>query len=179
MKVYFEIKGGGSDGKGNMVRSITIYVNPTKDGHAYHFDSLGEEHQFAWVNPKKAWCYESSELPKAMWQSIQHGTWHAEIPAEKAESWTLADLKYDKVKMSEIKAWKEVCDNLDSVKTIDDFKAVYPTLKKSKRCSMAVIRKLFSICGVDEIPECNGEMGIAFLENSFRYRKVLRSLGIE
>lgn len=179
MKVYFEISGGGSDGKGNMVCSIKIYVNPTQDGHAYHFDALGKEYQFAWANPKRAWCYESSELPKALWQSIQHGTWHAEIPAEKKNNWTLDDLKYERVKMPEVKAWKEVCDKIDSVETLDDFKALYPTLKESNRNSMAVILKLFSICGVDVIPEHNGEMGIAFMLNYFKFKRLLIQLGIE
>jgi len=179
MKVYFEITGRGGNGKGEMVLSMNIYVNPTKDGHAYHFDSLGIEHIFAWADPSKARCYDSSELPKKLWYSILHGTSVAEIPAKKEDNWTLDDLKYNAVKMSEVKAWSEVCEKIDTVKSIDDFKALYPILRKSKRCSMGVMRKFFSICNIPEIPEQNGEIGMAYFQNLRLFHTLLKEKGIE
>ena len=174
MKVYFEPTGKGSDGI-----SVKIYVEPTDDGHAYRFDTLGNKYLFAWADIKRAKCFESDELPKKMWQSIQHGTHHALIPNGAGKEWGLGDLKYEKVKMNEVEAYKEVIEKIDDVKTLDEFKELYPTIKKSNRVGMRVIRKLFSICEVSEMPEHNGEMGIAYFNNLMRYHALLEELEIE
>ncbi len=174
MKVYFE-----QTGRGAKEISINIYVEPNTRGEAYHFNSLGEKICFSWVQPEKARVIDSDELPKILWESIQHGTSYGDIPADKEDDWTFDDLKYNKVNMSEVRAFREVKERIKGVHTIEDFKALYPTIKKSKRVDMEIIKKLYSLAEVEEIPMVNGEQGLYFFQNQLRYHALIIALGID
>lgn len=180
MKVYFEITGGGC-GK----NAITVYVEPENEQyscHAHYFALDGTKHQFAWATPSRAKVFDSSELPKKLWYSIQHGVWHIDVDMAKGNDWTLEDLEYKPVSKASVDALLEVKKRINDVQTLDDFKALYPLIKKSKAISDVVMNKLFSLCGLQEYDvnrAKNGEIGIAFFQKSCYYRRLLVKIGLE
>lgn len=157
MNVYFQQCGY----RGNSI-VLQVYVQPRRDGHAYHYNADGSESLFAWVNPDIARVFDSSEIPSELWYSIQHGLDYVEIDMEKDISWNLSDLKYDPVKKEEIDAYIKAQTEIDNVGSIEEFKQLYPLIKKGNRASRKMIDKLFSLVGVRTTPPKNGETGIAF-----------------
>lgn len=180
MKVYFEITGGGC-GK----NTVKAYVEPENEQyscHAYQYALDGTKYQFAWATPSEAKVFDSSELPKKLWYSIQHGVSHFDVDMAKGKDWTLEDLEYKPVSKASVDALLEVKERIKDVQTLDDFKALYPLIKKSKAISNAVMDKLFSLCGLPEYDvnkAKNGEIGIAFFQKSCYYRRLLVKVGLE
>ena len=124
MKVYFEPHGWGGDGKGHHIVTLSIYVDPQSDGSAYYYNALGGKVRFWWADTRKAAEFDSEQLPKRLWQSIQYGLHFAEMIEEdyRANGVVISLLKYTKVNMKEIDAWKEVKARIGSVHSIEDFK---------------------------------------------------------
>lgn len=175
MKVYFEEDGIGSEGI-----SISIYVKPTTDGHGYHYDPNGDLTKFAWVNPEEARVFNSSELPDDLWYSIQHGLEEARVDESKEGKWTFDDLKYNKVNPEEVEAYIEANKRIEDIKTIEEFKDLYPIIKKSNRINRKFIYKLFSFFDdIPDVPLVNGEIGIQFFELVCIYKSLLVKIGLE
>jgi len=174
MKVYFETIGGGA-GK----ISLSVYVNPTKDGHGYFYSCDGRKVQFAWTNPQKAVVFDSSELPEELWYSFKHGVHHIEADENKLKDWTWDDLEYHKVEKEQVDALRVVKKKIKDVKTLDDFKELYPTIKKSNVVSHDVMDKLFSFFDIPDVPVRNGEIGIAFFQKMCIYNSLLVKSGID
>ena len=174
MKVYFEV-----DGRGYGKLYLNAYVNPTRDGHGYRFDLLGKKHQFAWTHTKEARVFEHTELPEEMWFSISHGSDHFMLDAEKADNWTFSDLVYDKIEKESVDAYMEFNKVEKKIKTVDDFKKIYPTIKKCGFVSCDIIGCLFRVLNVPRTPAYNGEIGIAFMMDEEKYRIALIMLGLE
>lgn len=173
MKVYFETSGFGCGKIG-----MKVYVNPTEDGHGYHYGPDGELIKFAWTNPKRAIVFDSSDIPEDLWFSIQHGVQHVEVEESK-KSWTWDDIEYTKVSKEQVDAYIEANRRIDDVKSIDDFKELYPLIKKSKIINLKIMNKLFSFFDVTKPPVKNGEIGIQFYHMTFLYRSLLVGLGLE
>lgn len=177
MKVYFETTGGG-----NGKLWLTIYVNPTDDGHGYFYTCDGTEAKFAWTHPSEAVVFDSEELPEELWYSIQHGTHQVELDAKKRKSWTWDDLEYHKVTKESVAAFEEVKKRIDDVKTLEEYKELYPLIKKSEVISQRVMDKLFAL---SELPELdvmkarNGEIGIATYQKMLYYIALLKKHGID
>ena len=174
MKVYFEVSGCGCGKLG-----MKVYVNPKDNGSGYHYGADGQLHEFSWVNPKKAVVFDSSELPENLWYSIQHGVHHVEIEESKRTNWTWDDIEYTKVSPEEVEAYLEANRRIEDVKSIDDFKELYPLIKKSGRINRKIMNKLFSFYDISEPPVNNGEIGIQFYNMTCIYRSLLVELGLE
>lgn len=188
MKVYFEPCGCTIKKQPHDITRIKVYVNPEREdstSHAYMFNSLGEKFSFAWADPYKALCVDLDLLPKVMWQSIKHGAddFHIIDPNHDVyfgrRGFTLEDLKYTPVNMKEIKAYKEVCKKIDSVSTIDEFKELYPLIKKGNRTSTSIIYKLLSLMNINPAHYRNGEIGMEFVHNWRIYDACLKEIGLE
>jgi hypothetical protein len=174
MKVYFEERGYGM-GK----VSIKAYVNPTKDGHAYSFNSDGKKYIWAWASPSRARVYDHTQLPEDLWFSIKNGSDDMKIPENKRENWDFSDLSYHKIEKEQVKATKYVYRQIKNVKTLDEFKKLYPYIKKCAFYIPEVVYKLCELCGVGEVPMVNGELGLAFYKQVCIYNHILKELGIE
>ena len=174
MKVYFEYDGGGG-GK----TWINVYVDPTDDGHGYWFTAEGKKTKFAWVHPSEATVFDSSELPEDLWYSIQHGVHHLEVDSSKSKGWTWDDLEYTKVSKEETAAYLEACNKIKEVTTIEDFKALYPIIRKGRRVNHSIMDKLLDLRGISDVPVHNGEIGIAFYQKMCIYKAILIELGLE
>ena len=176
MKVYFEESGCGCDGKGNNTVGIKIYVKPG-GGSAYHYNGLSELCYFSWVHPDKARVIESDDLPEELWYSITHGTDHADVPQYLSNyKWSVNDLIYTKVNKAKVEAYKKVVDALPSVKTIEDFKQIYPLIKESGTISTTIIDKLFGLMGIKHTEARNGEIGIAFAHDLTIYEQCIEKI---
>ena len=174
MKVYFEERGRGM-GKIH----ILAYVNPTGDGHAYTFNSNGKKCIFAWAHPKEARVYNHTELPKDLYYSIKHGSCDMHVPEEKRLRWEFDDLEYLKIDKEQVRATKIVHDKIKEVKTIDDFKKLYPHIKRCAYYIPECVYKLCELCGIGEVPMINGELGIAYYKQVFIYNALLKKIGLE
>lgn len=177
MKVYFETNGGG-----NGKLWISVYVNPTDDGHGYFYTPDGTECRFAWVHPSEAIVFDSEELPEELWYSIQHGVHFLEIDVSKRKNWTWDDLEYNKVSKEQVEALIAVKERINDVKTFEEFKELYPLIKKSNVISHPVMDKLFALSGLPELDVMkakNGEIGIATYQKSLYYKALLIEYGLE
>lgn len=174
MKVYFEHTGGSLK-----TASLQVYVDPTGDGHAYHFGADEQKYLFAWANPKKARVFESDELPKQLWYSIHHGVDNVEVPIDKVANYEWSDVSYRKVSKTRIEAYKKVLSKIDDVQTIEDFKALYPLIKKCGIADNRIMDKLFQFCNTPDVPVYNGEIGIAFFQKQMVYKRLLHKIGLE
>ena len=174
MKVYFE-----EDGYGGCEISLNVYVSPRQNGSAYHFGVDGTKELFYWADPGEAVVFDHKELPEELWYSISHGVHEVTIPEDKSENWTLEDIKYDVLNHEKIDAYIEASKKIKEVTTVEDFKKLYPIIKKSGFISNGFVDKLFSLCNVPRIPVWNGENGIAFYQEELIYRSLLFNLGLE
>lgn len=171
MKVYFEQTGFGH---GKVI--LKIYVLPRKDAHAYHFNADGSKSLFAWVNTTRAKVFESAALDSGLWYSIRHGLEFVEIDEEKENSWELSDLEYTPIINEEIEAYKKLSSSIRNVKTLDDFKALCPLIKKAKRVNAEIIKKLFDLVGQKPTPVINGEIGLAAFTDAMRFSEIMSEL---
>lgn len=178
MKVYFEETGFGH-GK----CFITVFVSPKekdRSTEAYQYNPEGKKFSFFWADPIKSRCYDSKELPKIMWDSIRYGCCDMEVDWDKdGYRWNIDDLEYNPVNMTEINAYKKAMKLIGSVKTLDDFKELYPTIKKSNRISQPIINKFFEVVGTRYPDVYNGEIGIAFMQGVCLYKYLLGEIGLE
>lgn len=174
MKVYFEERGWGAE-----KIFLRAYVNPTKNGYAYSFDANGKKYSWCWAKPIKAVVYDHTQLPQDLWFSIKHGSCDMEIPKNKRESWDFSDLIYDKIDQEAAKAAKYVYRQIKMVQTMDDFKKLYPYIKKCAYYIPEVVDKLCELCGIGKVPMVNGELGIAFYRQVCIYNHLLKENGIE
>lgn len=174
MKVYFEEVGGG-DGK----VCLRVYVNPQEDGSGYQYDLTGRKHKFWWADPDEARVFEHTELPKDLLFSIRHGVDEVEVDEDKFENWTFDDLIYSKVERESVKAYNEFKKMMPNIKTVDDFKAAYPTIKKCGFITEDIVKTLFNVMSIPKTKVHNGEIGIAFMMDRMNYSEAVYMLGLE
>jgi len=174
MKVFFEPTGfSGYD------VILSIFVKPQKDGSGYHYSPDGSLHQYWWAIPGQARVFDSKEIPADLWYSIRHGVQKVKVPDDKTDTWTWDDVIYDKIEKEWIRALKKVDREIDNVQTLEDFKKLYPTIKKSHVYSQKVMNKMFQFYGLHDIPVVNGEIGIATYKKSIIYDALLAKSGLE
>ena len=190
MKVYFQITGAGPYGKNKeYCHSIQVYIEPTGDGHAYKFSNQGEKYMFAWVNTENSLCIDSSELPKDLWFSIKHGVNQVYQVKTKDKNgyWendnkehiNINSLIYEKVNVSQVRAYNKVMKELPNITTIEQYKAIYPLIKKGGRVSSPMIKKLFELTHCKTPDVYNGEIGIAFYKAFIIWKELVKQLKFE
>lgn len=174
MKVYFEECGSG-DGQ----IFINVYVNPQEDGSGYQYDLTGKRHKFWWADPDEARVFDHTELPKDLLFSIRHGLDEVAVDEDKFENWTFNDLIYKKVDRESVRAYNEFQKMKQNIKTVEDFKNAYPTIKKCGFITDDIMKTLFRVMNIPSTPVQNGEIGIAFMMDRMNYSEALYMLGIE
>lgn len=175
MKVYFEESGGGPG-----FTWFDVYVKPTRDGGGYQYNRFGKLEKFWYTDPEKANVFDSSELPKELWISIQHGTSMVELPDDK--EFSFESLKYNKVDLESIQAYVEVCKRLKNVKTLDDFKKLFPLIKKGNTLNNKIMDTFFNL--INFKPNIlgylrRGEIGMALFQKSTDFKTLIKKYHID
>lgn len=176
MKVYFQNWGYcGNCSDPNC--EVLIYVMP-KGNCGYQFDIGGNKHEIGCIYPKYAKKYDSRELPEDLWFSIQHGCTRGIVPFNKEHTWVIDDLIYESVDKSVVDAYKKVKREIYKVNTLDEFKALYPYIKKSGTVDEDTIYKLFEIHNIPRVKCKNGDEIFVFHKNYILYENLLKVDGL-
>ena len=94
----------------------------------------------------------------------------------------LGDLEYNKVSKEQVEALIAVKERINDTKTLEEFKELYPLIKKSNVISHPVMDKLFALSGLPKynvMNAKNGEIGIATYQKSLYYKALLIEYGLE
>lgn len=107
MKVYFE-----ETGRDREFVWITVYIKPQEDGSAFMYDYDGKLFDFSYVEPHKAFCIDSKELPEDLWYSLCHGSMDEIYTYKEFEGykWEISDLCY--MKMAKRKSSKNATHSM-------------------------------------------------------------------